>query len=107
MKDFEELGIEDTIEFDEAESIEEVKKALNAGYGVLLGKYKGIYYSEEKAKLYFLECHDEDEHITAVENYELIGKEIELEEADRLIEEYLNTLKKEEERRTRYIDWLS
>jgi hypothetical protein len=65
---------------------------------------KAIYYSEEQSKIYLFQY---GEDVTTVENYELEAQELELEDADRLIEEYLNMLKKEEDRRKKYEDWLS
>ena len=109
MVEFEELGFEEEIEFDEAATIDEVKEKLKMGYGVIVSvdRCKGIYYSEKFAKLYLLECQEEEEDLTTVENYELMGIEIEIEEVDELIAEYLNMLKKEEDRRKKYHDWLS
>ncbi|GLI56411.1 hypothetical protein PM10SUCC1_19250 [Propionigenium maris DSM 9537] len=109
MVEFEELGLEEGIEFEGVTTIEEMKENLKKGYGIVISgdKCKGIYYSEDHAKLYLFECQDEEEDLTTVENYELMGMEISIEEVDKLITEYLNTLKKEEGRRKKYDEWLS
>lgn len=108
MIEFEELGLEDTVSFEEATTIEEIKENLKNGCGVVISKdrCKGIYYSEDHTKLYLLECQDEEEDLTTVENYILMGMEIEIDEANKLIEEYLNTLKKGEDRMKKYNEWL-
>ena len=108
MVEFEELELEDEIVFEEATTIEEIKEELKNGYGVVISKdrCKGIYYSEAKTKLYLFEYQDEEEDITSIENYMLMGIEIEIDEANKLIEEYLNTLKKGEDRMKKYNEWL-
>lgn len=106
MRSFEEIGIEERIEFEESESIEEVKDTLKIGVGVIIteDKCKAIYYSEDQGKLYLLQ-HIED--IRTVQNCELEAEEIQLEQADKLIAEYLEALNKERDRRKKYDDWLS
>ena len=108
MVEFEELGLEYEIEFEEAATIEEIKEGLRGGYGIVISddRRKCIYYSEMHAKIYLLECQDEED-LKAVENYELMGKEIGLEEADQLIGEYLEILNNEKNRRKKYDEWLS
>ena len=107
MVDFEDLELDEEVIFQEVTDMQDIKRTLKGGYGAIVSqdKRKGIYYSEERGRLYYFECEDED--LTTVENYELVGKEIEIKEAEQLISEYLKELEEEEERRKNYDNWLS
>lgn len=108
MLNIEELGIEE-VTFEEVTTLKGIKEVLKKGDGVCINSEckLGICYSESKGKLYLVESVYDEETLESAEEEGLTINEIEIEEADKLIEEYLETVRKEEDRRKKYEEWLS
>lgn len=108
MLNIEELGIEG-VSFEQVTTLTGIKETLRKGDGICLNSdcRIGICYSESKGKLYLLESTYDEDTLNTAEADDLTINEVEIEQADKLIEEYLEDLKKEEDRRRKYDDWLS
>jgi len=101
-----EMEFENYVDFINVKSTEEAKSQLRAGKGVITSedKKEGLFFSNELCKLFRFGT-DEDESIDEVDEGEIFGSEISIEEADEILNKLSETLAEDIKKKEEIDNW--